>query len=108
MIDAFLQGLELGFFEVGEAFSGLADDHVWRRPAEGLLSIGELAGHVAYWEAVKFAGDGGENGSELLENPIADHGFADLSRCRVKSPMIDQRFRYQPDTLATSPSRVHL
>jgi hypothetical protein len=105
MIDAYLQIIELGYFEVGEAFAGLADEHVWKRPAKGLLSIGEMAGHVAYWEAVKFAGDGGESASP---DPIADHGFADLSRCRVKSPLVNQRFRYQPDTLATSPSSEHL
>lgn len=42
MLDAYLQVLELDFFEIGEAFGGLADENVWKRPAEGLLSVGEL------------------------------------------------------------------
>ena len=60
MMEAYLKVLELGYFEVKEAFEGLADENVWKRPAEGLLSVGELAGHIAYWEAVRLAGEGGD------------------------------------------------
>src|SRR6184192_2155685 len=91
MIEAYLAVLELGYFEVSEAFKGLADENVWKRPAEGLLSVGELAGHVAYWEAVRLAGEG--------EDP---------EKCRVSSPLIDRRFRYHPTTIATPPSEEHL
>jgi hypothetical protein len=68
----------------------LADSNVWKRPAAGLLSVGELAGHIAYWEAVRLAGEG-----------------ADLAKCRVRSPLIDNRFGYYPTTLATPPSEQH-
>ena len=95
MIEAYLQVLELAYFEVTEAFRGLADDNVWKRPAKELLSVGELAGHIAYWEAVRLAGEGGEPG-------------ADLANCQVKSPLIDHRFRYYSTTLATPPSEQHL
>ena len=91
MIEAYLSCLELAYFEVGEAFKGLADENVWKRPAEGLLSVGELSGHCAYWEAVRMAG-GGE----------------DLSKCKVQSPLIDARFRYYSTTLETPPSPEHL
>lgn len=91
MLDAYLELLEQDYFEVGEAFKGLADENVWKRPAEGLLSVGELAGHMAYWEAVRLAGEG-----------------EDLARCRVSSPLLDPRFRYYPTTIANPPSEQHL
>lgn len=91
MLETYLKLLDTGYFEVGEAFKGLADDHVWKRPAEGLLSIGEIAGHIAYWEAVRLAGEG-----------------EDLDKCRVGSPLIDRRFRYYDGTIDTSPSEKHL
>jgi hypothetical protein len=90
MLEAYLELLDEGFFEVTEAFKGLRDENVWKRPAEGLLSVGELAGHMAYWEAGRLAGEG-----------------EDLTKCRVSSPLIDPRFRYYPTTLATAPSEQH-
>jgi hypothetical protein len=104
MIEVYLAVLEEGYFEVGEAFKGLADENVWKRPAEGLLSVGEMAGHIAYWEAVRLAGEGGNpepgvNGVSLMP---------DLAKCRVSSLLIDHRFSYLPTTLATSPSEQHL
>lgn len=90
MVEAYLACLELAYFEVTEAFKGLADENVWKRPAPGLLSVGELAGHHAFWEAVRLAGDG-----------------PDPAQCRVSSPLIDVRFRYYPTTLATPPSEQH-
>jgi hypothetical protein len=98
MVEAYLEILEEGYFEVNEAFQGLADKNVWKRPSERLLSIGELAGHIAYWEAARLAGEG-EGG---------DGWLADLSKCRVSSLLIDPRFRYYPVTLATPPSEQHL
>lgn len=103
MLEIYLKLLDQGYFEVGEAFRGLADNHVWVRPAPGLLSIGEIAGHVAYWEAVRLAGDDlgvplfGENDSP-----------PDLTKCEVSSPLIDNRFRYYSLTVDTSPSEEHL
>jgi len=97
MLDTYLKALDLCYFEVTEAFRGLADEHVRVRPTSTLLSIGELAGHIAYWEAVRFAGEAEDGGSER-----------DLSTCKVKSPLLDPRFGYFPMTLATSPSEEHL
>jgi hypothetical protein len=93
VLDTYLEALSLCYFEVTEAFKGLDDGHVWIRPAPGLLSVGELAGHIAYWEAIRFAGDGASR---------------DLSTCKVSSPLLDQRFAYYPTTLATPPSEEHL
>jgi hypothetical protein len=90
MLETCLKLLEQGYYEVKFALEGMADENVWKRPAEGLLSVGELAGHMAYWEAVRLTGDG-----------------EDLEKCRVSSPLVDNRFRYYPRTLATPPSEQH-
>ena len=95
MLETYLEILEEGYYEAKFAFEGLADENVWKRPAEGILSMGELAGHVAYWEGVRFAGEGGE------PKP-------DPAKCRIKSPLIDVRFSYYPTTIATPPSEEHL
>lgn len=97
MLETYLKCLDLGFFEVTEAFKDLKDENVWKRPADGLLSVGELAGHVAYWEAVRFAGEA-EDGSSSR----------DLSNCKISSPLLDPRFGYYTTTVATRPSEEHL
>ena len=104
MVEAYLKLLEQGYYEVKFAFEGLADESVWKRPAEGLLSVGELAGHLAYWQAVRLAGEGGE------PNPDANGASLtpDLAKCRVSSLLIDHRFGYYPTTIATPPSEQHL
>jgi len=103
MTEAYLNVLELGYYEVTFAFEGLADENVWKRPAAGLLSVGELAGHIAYWEALKLAGEGGK-----LSGEGEEQSETDLAKCRVSSPLIDRRFAYYPNTIATSPSAQHL
>ena len=95
MKEVYLKALETGFFELGEAFSGLQDKNVWVRPAPGLLSIGEIAGHIAFWLAVRLAGEGGENPP-------------DVSKCKVKSVLIDHIFNYHSNTLELTPSEQHL
>jgi hypothetical protein len=98
MLEVYLSLLEQGYYEVKFAFEGLADENVWKRPAPGLLSVGELAGHIAYWEAVRLAGEGGD---------LAEHITPDLTKCRVSSPLIDHRFAYYPKTITTPPSEQH-
>ena len=95
MLAHYLEMIELGYFEVQFAFEGLADENVWKRPAAGVASVGEMAAHVAYWEAVRFAGDGG-NGPE-----------PDLAKCAIKSPLLDHRFRYITNMIETPPSEQH-
>lgn len=103
MLEAYLELLNLGYFEVTEAFKGLADANVWKRPAAGLLSVGELVGHIAYWEAVRLAGEGGEPSPEANGISLKP----DLTKCRVNSLLIDHRFSYFPNTLAAAPSEQH-
>ena len=104
MLETYLELLDEGYYEVKFAFEGLANENVWKRPAEGLLSVGEIAGHVAYWEAVRLSGERG--GSEPEANGISLN--PDLSKCRVSSLLIDHRFRYYSTTIATPPSEQHL
>lgn len=95
MLETYLRLLDDGYFEIGEAFKGLADENVWKRPAAGLLSIGELAGHVAYGEMVHLA-SGGEDAE------------SDPAQRKLSSPLLDTRFRYYPTTMETQPSEEHL
>ena len=106
MLDSYLEILEEGYYEIGFAFDGLADHNVWKRPADGLLSIGEIAGHVAYWQAVRLTGEGG-HATQERESPT-DIPVPNLDKCRVKSPLIDHRFSYYTTNLTTPPSEEHL
>jgi hypothetical protein len=96
MLETYLDLLELDYFELGVAFEGLVDENVWKRPAEGLLSVGEIAGHICYAEATRLGGVGKRNDD-----------MAPDARC-VRSPLIDSRFAYYPKILDTSPSEAHL
>ncbi len=93
MLESHLKQLDLCYFEVSEAFKGLSDDHVWVRPGTGLLSVGEIAGHIAYWEAVRFAGS--------LEDGSSPR---DLLGCKIISPLLDPRFGYYTSTIDLTPS----
>lgn len=46
-----LKPLDSAIWEMSEAFDGLEDKDLWVRPHPRLLSVGELASHVAYGEA---------------------------------------------------------
>lgn len=87
VLELYLKQLDGCYFELSEAFKGLKDENVWKRPAPGLLSVGEIAGHIAYWEAVRMAGEG--------EDP---------SKCKIESPLIDSRFSYYSSNLEMPPS----
>lgn len=63
-LDLLLKALDTAHWEMGEAFKGLPDEDVWRRPHPRLLSVGELAAHIALGEAQSFLGEGG------VESPL--------------------------------------
>jgi len=60
-MELLVKGLDTAIWEMGEAFKGLPDEDVWKRPDPRLLSVGEIAAHVAYWEAQSFFGEGFES-----------------------------------------------
>lgn len=49
-----IKPLDSAIWEMSEVFDGLQDADVWVRAHPNLLSIGELAAHVAYGEASSF------------------------------------------------------
>ena len=75
-----IEAWDEGHREFAFAFDGLSDEDLWKRPHPRLLSVGELAGHVAYWQAVWTMGGGDAK--------------PDLSQLPIQSPLVDNAFRY--------------
>ena len=65
-LDLLVKALDTSIWELSEAFKGLPDDDLWTRPHPKLLSVGEIAAHLAYWEAKSFFGD-------TFDSPLAAH-----------------------------------
>ena len=61
-----MKSLDTAFWELGEAFKGMPDADLWKRPDPKLLSVGELAAHIAYGEAISFLG-------EDFASPLVSH-----------------------------------
>lgn len=104
MLETYLELLSEGYRELTFAFEGINDAHVWRRPSQQLLSIGEIAGHLIYWESVRLAGGGGERVQG--ENGISFRPF--IEKMKVSSVLIDYRFSYQPENIKLSPTAEQL
>jgi hypothetical protein len=64
-LDLLIAALDTAHWELGEAFKGLPDADVWKRAHPRLLSVGELATHIAYWEDV--GATGGTTDSPFLK-----------------------------------------
>lgn len=63
-LDLLMKALDTTVWEMSEAFKDIPDEDVWKRPVPQLLSVGEIAAHVAYWEAQSFFG-------ENFDSPLA-------------------------------------
>lgn len=79
--------------EFAIALEGLSDEDLWTRAHPRLLSVGELAAHIAYWQAVWVMGGG-------------DHR-PDLEQLPIKSPFLNNGFRYYTSTV-DQPFKVDL
>lgn len=66
-LDLIVKALDAAHWELSEAFKGMPDEDVWKRPDPRLLSVGELAAHVAYWEARSIIGEGGIDSPLIVE-----------------------------------------
>ncbi|HLK14675.1 MAG TPA: DinB family protein, partial [Fimbriimonadaceae bacterium] len=66
--------------EFAIALNGVPDADLWKRAHPRLLSVGELAAHVAYWQAVWALGGGNAN--------------PDLATLPIQSPLLDAAARY--------------
>lgn len=98
-LDLLVKAWDSAHWEFSLVFEGLSDEDVWMRADPRLLSVGELAGHIAFWEAVGFL-------------PAAAGGEVDVAKFAIKSPLVDRGFRYytssadQPVKLAISSAEV--
>jgi hypothetical protein len=80
-LDLLYKAWDVAQWEFSLVFEGLPDEDVWKRPHPKLLSVGELAGHVAYWDAMSLTSPA--TGSEV-----------DVATLPIQSPLIDPAFRY--------------
>jgi hypothetical protein len=81
-----LDALDEAHRELAIGLEGCSTEDLWRRPHPRMLSIGEIAGHVGFAEALWLLG----------------HDWkADLAALPIQSPLIDERFRYYPSSLET-------
>src|SRR2546421_9959560 len=80
-LDLLIKAWDTACWEFSLVFEGLADEDVWKRPDPRLLSVGELAGHLAHWEAVGLT-------------PPEPGGEVDMEKVSIKSPLVDSAFRY--------------
>lgn len=71
--------------ELQIALHGLTDQHLWTRPHQNLLSIGELAGHIAFCEAALVTK---RWDAQSRTEPIP-----------ISSPLVDHRFGYYTSIL---------
>lgn len=78
-------------FEI--AYQGVSESDLWLRAHPRLLSLGELAGHVAYWQGVWTFGEGDSR--------------PDLKSIPIQSVLIDHGFRYYSSNVE-APFRVEL
>jgi len=79
-LDPLIAAWDEGHREFAIALEGLLDEDLWKRPDPRLLSVGELAGHVAYWQGVRMGGNG--------------NARMDLDQLAIKSPLLNHAFRY--------------
>jgi hypothetical protein len=81
-----------GHREFAIALAGLPDADLWTRPHPRLLSVGELAGHIAFWEAIRAVGGSNQPDVEALS---------------IRSPLVNAGFRYYTTNVG-QPFKVEL
>ncbi len=74
-LDLLLGALDEANWEFSLVFEGLSDEDLWRRPHPKLLSVGELAGHVAYWTAIGITTHLPENSPDRIQSALVDKRF---------------------------------
>ncbi len=72
-LDLLIQAWDEGHREFAIALEGLSDEDLWTRPHPKLLSIGELAGHMMYWEALMVGKD--RLPGDVIEGILVDPAF---------------------------------
>lgn len=90
-LDQLLAAFDEAHRELEIALNGTSDDDLWRRPHERLWSIGEVACHVAFWEAI------------WLHSPSEERTLANLP---IQSPIFHPAAQYYDPAVA--PWKVEL
>lgn len=80
-----IEAWDEAYREFAIAMGGLPDEELWKRAHPRLLSVGELAGHVAYWQAAWTLGGG--------------DGKPDIERLPIQSPLLNEAFRYYTNSV---------
>jgi hypothetical protein len=75
-----IEAWDEAYRELGIALENMPDEDLWKRPHPRLLSVGELAGHVAYGQAAWTLGPG-------IDRP-------DMAQLSIESPLLHEGFRY--------------
>lgn len=57
-MDSLIKAWDSAHWELAESLTGLNDEDLWIRAHPNLLSVGELASHIAYGEAHSFSNGG--------------------------------------------------
>lgn len=83
-----IEAWDEGHREFAIALENLPDQDLWKRAHPRLLSVGELTGHVAYWQGVWILGEGNDR-PEMADLPI-------------QSPLLDHAFRYYTSTVESA------
>ena len=78
-IEPILQVWDTGLFELKIALEGTPREDLWRRPHTNLLSIGEIAGHIAYG---------------LVSHVFCQSNAVQASDLPVQSVLLDEQIRY--------------
>ena len=91
-----IAALDTAHWELGEGFKGLPDEDVWKRPHPRLLSVGELASHIAYWEDINATG--GTSDSPFLKE------YARYYTSAVDAPLV---MEFGAEALYREVERVH-
>jgi uncharacterized damage-inducible protein DinB len=95
-LDGLIRALDSAHWELSVALEELPDEDVWKRPDPRLLSVGELAAHIAYGEASSFFGD---FPISITANPVAYYPSA------VGNPAVGQM---GAEAILKEIQRVHL
>lgn len=83
-LDLLINALDSAIWELGEAFTDFPDEDLWRRPDPRLLSVGELASHIAFGEAAWITG--GSLKSPLLDLAVDYYPNA-VGQVKAASPL---------------------
>lgn len=101
-----IEAWDEAYRELEIAVGGTPDSHLWRRAHPKLLSVGELLGHIGYWQGVWVlcAGNTRPEACEFpFQSPVFDAGFRYYSTTELAPVQLE----LSASDLWTEVQRVH-